>query len=237
MENIKPDGYVSSIDGATYHLRPNTDGDPLYLHGDGWLVDWRTVEQCPDAVTLRHEQTPSDATPYVYRAEQRIAITKGCLQLDLSVENRGGVTLPFGLGQHLFFPLTRTTRLEAEASHLWTEAAHNLPGAREPVGGDLDFRKPATVPHRWINNAFEGWDGRAQMSWPGLGLGVEIEADPVFGCYMIHVPGEDADFVCFEPMSHLPDGHNMPGFGGLRLLSPGERLSGRVSLRPFRVEG
>lgn len=225
-----------AVDGNAYRLRPNTDDDPLYLHGDGWLADWRTAALEPDSVMLVHEKAADETTPYRYRAEQRIAVGSGRLDLYLSVENRGPCRLPFGLGQHLFFPLTAATQLQAAASHLWTEAAGHLPGERRPVSNDLDFRSAAPVPHRWINNAFEGWDGKARIVWPHVGLGVEIEAEPAFACYMLYMPDEDADFVCFEPMTHLPDGHNMEAFGGLRLLARGETLSGRMSLRPFRMK-
>jgi aldose 1-epimerase len=48
---------------------------------------------------------------------------------------------------------------------------------------------------------------------------------------MIYMPIERPDFFCFEPMSHLPDGHHMQDLGGLTVLAPGESLSGRVSIR------
>ena len=119
--------------------------------------------------------------------------------------------------------------LLAPASRFWTERRGYLPDAPVTIPEELDFSVPRPVPDRWINNAFEGWNGAASIRWPELGLGADIEMDEVFGNYMIYTP-DDAGFFCFEPMSHLPNGHHMRDFGGLVLLAPGESLAGRMTI-------
>ncbi|MDX3927665.1 MAG: aldose 1-epimerase [Shinella sp.] len=224
------------VDGRECLLRPNTPHDPLYLHGDGWLADWTVTRAENGSLELDYEHTGTASSPYRYRAAQRIAVENGALSLFLGVRNTGREALPFGLGQHFFFPMTQAAIFHAAASGYWSERQGHLPGGCEDFPPDLNFREPAVMPHRWVNNAFEGWDGKARIAWPGLGLAVDIEADPVFANYMIHVPSPNPTYFCFEPMSHLPNGHNMPDFGGLKLLGTDEELGGTVTIRPHILE-
>ena len=46
--------------------------------------------------------------------------------------------------------------------------------------------------------------------------------------YVVFSPAGDADFFCFEPVSHPVDAFNLPGppaAHGLRVLEPGESLA------------
>jgi aldose 1-epimerase len=223
-------GNAMSFDGRDYRFRPNSAG-PLYLHGDGWLTLWEVEGEEPQCVRLGFSRIADDVSPYSYQARQEIGISGNTLVLDLSVTNRGEAALPFGLGHHPFFPRTPKTRLTAGAQVFWSEREGHLPGERRVVPDTLCFADGKTLSRQWANNAFEGWKGQASIAWPEFGLQVVLDADPVFSSYMIYMPIERPDFFCFEPMSHLPDGHHMQDLGGLTVLAPGESLSGRVSIR------
>lgn len=218
-----------SLDCRDLHFRPNST-DPLYLHGDGWLGLWTVEHATGTDLGMTFAHAADALSPYDYRARQVIEITGNRLTLVLSVENRAEIALPFGLGQHPFFPRTSKTTLEAKARQYWTERPGHLPEERQAIPAALDFSHPRLLPDQWVNNAFEGWRGRARIVWPELGMVAEIEADPVFGHYMLYMPTERTDFFCFEPMTHLPNGHHMADFGGLSLLASGESLTGRMSI-------
>ena len=70
---------------------------------------------------------------------------------------------------------------------------------------------------------------------------MSLSADPLFRHAFVFVsdtgfdPAFQRDYFCFEPMSHLADGQNMPGLGDLKVLRPGETLSGSVRLTPARL--
>lgn len=81
-----------------------------------------------------------------------------------------------------------------------------------------------------MNNAFEGWNGRAAIAWPELGIQAALEADGALDRFMLYMPVNRSDFFCLEPMSHLPNGHHLPDFGGLTPLAPGEALAGTVTI-------
>lgn len=220
-----------TFDGDHFSLAPNS-GDPLVLHGDGWLLPWEIVDLTAFDVVLRCVQPPSAATPYAYEAVQAISVCEGVLDMSLAVTNRAAHALPFGIGHHPYFPRTPGTRLVARARDYWTERDGHLPGERLPVPAAMDFSHGKRLPGHWMNNAYDGWDGRARLEWPELDLSLVIDAEPLFGCFMVFSSSEKAGFFCFEPMTHLPNAHNMPGGGGLVRLEPGAQVSGRIRLTP-----
>lgn len=234
------EGNAMSFGGRDYTFQPNA-ADPLYLHGDGWISLWQLDDASPEHVRLSFSRGADRVSPYAYLARQEIRLTGNELVLELSVENRGEVALPFGLGQHPFFVRTSETRLTVAANRCWSERQGHLPGMPGPVPDDFDFRSGRLLPQRWVNNAFEGWDGRAAIDWPDLGIRAALEADAAFDRFMLYMPLDRTDFFSFEPMSHLPNGHRLPDFGGLTPLAPGEVLSGTVtivmSVLPVQSEG
>ncbi|WP_420963426.1 aldose 1-epimerase [Brucella sp. IR073] len=226
-----------SFGGNDYTLKPNTDWDEHYLHGDGWQGEWTVANLAADAITLTFEHRGGH-TPYEYRAEQVVSLTENQLEMKLSVENCGERAMLFGLGWHPFFPLTPRTTLLAPAGFFRTEADGWLPGERAPMPADLDFSSPSPLPHRWVNNGLEDWSGEALISWPERHTALAIKADRLFRHAFVFVsdtsfdPDFKRDYFCFEPMSHLANGHNLPGLGDLQILKPGENLSGSIRLQP-----
>lgn len=228
-----------AFEGEEHRLKPNTDWDPHYLHGDGWTSSWTVSEAGNTAIRLGLDHGTS-GTPYAFACEQSFVLDGPALTMTLSVENRGPVALPFGLGWHPYFPLTPRTVLTSRSAAYWDEDDHWLPTVRHSTGGDLDFSGGAHLPRRWVNTLFEGWDGRAAIYWPEHDLAIVVEADPLFDRSLVFVsdpafdPAYAYDFFCFEPMSHGIDGHNVPDGAGLRRLAPGESLAGsfRIALGP-----
>lgn len=217
-----------TVDGIAYHTTPNAPPEPLHLHGAGWLADWQVQAADAASATLSHSHDGT-GLPHVYLAEQHFALTDTALTITLSVTNTGTIALPFGLGWHPFFP--DGAALTAPARACLGEGPGHLPTTAGPLPGDLDFTTPRPLPQRWINNAFTGWSGLAQIDWPARGLSVAITADPLFGTYHLYRPTEGGHFA-FEPMSHQPDALSAPGHGGLVRLAPGATLAGSITLSP-----
>ncbi len=218
------------FEGRDYTLAANT-ADPLVLHGDGWLGRWSILHPDRHSLALHYRQVANAATPFAYEAVQTIAIDGANLTLSLTVTNRAAQALPYGLGLHPYFPRTPGTGLFARAERYWTERENHLPGAVKPVPQDLDFTSGAPLPPGWLNNAFDGWDGKMRIEWPETGLALSLDADGSFRFFVLYSPSTGADFFCFEPMSHRPNAHRQPENGGLVRLAPGETLEGTVALR------
>ncbi|WP_163883363.1 aldose 1-epimerase [Rhizobium laguerreae] len=235
------EGNIMSFAGRDYAFQPNTS-DPLYLHGDGWLSLWQLEDVSAEHAQFCFSRSADRVSPYAYLTRQEIRLAGDALVLTLSVENRGEAALPFGLGQHPFFARTPKTRLTIAADRYWSERPDHLPEMPGPVPDYFDFRSEKLLPQRWMNNAFEGWNGRAAIAWPELGIQSALEADGALDRFMLYMPVNRSDFFCLEPMSHLPNGHHLSDFGGLTALAPGEVLAGTVTilmsaLPVYREEG
>lgn len=223
------------FEDESYRLAPNTEWDRHYLHGEGWLDDWTVESRSADSLSLTHSHDGS-RIPYAYDARQDFALAADGMTLHLSVTNRGARAMPFGLGWHPYLPMTPQTTLETVAGRMWTEEEGWLPGEPIALPDELDFRAPRGLPMHWVNNAFEDWSGTALVRWPERGAALRITADPLFSTLFLFVsdtsfdPGYARDFFALEPMSHLPDGHNLPDLGGLTVLRPGEMLDGSMRL-------
>ncbi|MDO3445404.1 aldose 1-epimerase [Agrobacterium sp. V1] len=225
------------FDGRAYTLAANTAWDPHYLHGEGWQAEWSVGKRTPTSVEMSFTCHGS-STPYHYRAVQTFTLEDDRLVLTLAVENMGERPMPFGLGWHPYFPLTPKTTLHAPANYFWTEVEGWLPGERTVIPADLDFKEPAPLPERWVNNGYEGWTGEATIVWPERHAQLLLTADPIFRHAFMFVsdttfdPSFERDYFCFEPMSHLANGHHLPGLGDLKVLAPGEKLAGSFRLEP-----
>jgi aldose 1-epimerase len=183
------------------------------------------------------ELTSDGPGPYRYQATSEYTIDRSSLTMRLTVVSRTDLPLPFGLGFHPWLPRTAATLLKAPAATVWLESADHLPVCSAPVTlrEDWDFSLPQTLPPAWVNNAFTGWTGQATIEWRDRALTLDVEGSDRLRTYLLYSPSKDADFFCFEPVTHVVDAHNLPDgpeSGGLAILSEGESAS--VSCR-FRI--
>ncbi|WP_448955265.1 aldose 1-epimerase [Labrys neptuniae] len=222
--------------GRTHIFRPNT-AEPFYLHGDGWLRKWSVDHAGPHEIALSFVQAEAAASPHIYRARQRIELKGNSVSLVLSVENLADEAMPFGIGFHPFFPRTETMRLQAAATQWWREGPGHLPLEREAIPDDADFSQPRSLPKRWLNNAYEDWNGLADIAWPEMSLSVRIGANDLFRRFMVYAPDADRSFFCFEPVSHTPNALALPDWPGLRILETGETLTGSLTMTIEDWEG
>lgn len=205
---------------------PNRAGEPCPIHGDGWQQAWEVQSHTADVAVLRLER--HEAAPFAYDATLRYALEGDALVVDLAVRNAGDCALPFGLGLHPWLPDPLGARLQARATQVWLSGADKLPSMRSLPPPDWNFIDPAPLPAIGVDNVFEGWDGLAQIQWPGRGIGLAIEADMDY--FILYAP-PGRDFFCFEPVDHPINAHNLPGYPGLSILGPGASLRRRVVFR------
>lgn len=235
------EGNRFSFAGEDYQLESNTDWDPLYLHGEGWISPWLLEERTDTSVVMSLSHSPKKGAPYGYWAVQEISVEGEVLTLRITMGNDLEHLQLFGMGHHLFFPKTPGTRLRAKARGFWTEKESYLPDKRIPVEGEIDFSHPSIIPDHWINNGFDGWDGTAEILWPERNMGVTLEGDEHYGDYFIFhsdrnfEPDFKGDYFCFEPMTHTANGHKMPPlYGGLIPLDQGESFETVLKIKPWR---
>jgi aldose 1-epimerase len=216
-----------TVGSRFYPLKPNREGEPYPIHGDGFQQAWRVVETRPDLIHLAIESAVQ--APYDYRAHVVYGLSPTALTMRMEVEHQGDEPAPYGMGFHPWFPRTPGVTLEAPARTVWLETEDHLPAGAVPVAErpEWDFGTAKPLPPTPVNNGFTGWQGQARIAWPERGLAVEIKAEPEFSTYMLYSPAQDCGFFCFEPVSHPVDAFHLPGgpqANGLRLLSRFERF-------------
>lgn len=225
-----------SFENATYEVFKNIEFDPLHLHGNGWLETWQLHSYGYDSISLK-VNVDFMKNPYSYEAYQHFKITENEFTITLEVINKGK-KLPFGLGFHPFFPLTKDTMLLAKARCYWTEKEYFLPDEKKALESSIDFNSFRIIEHRWINNCFEGWDGNAIIFYPHNALNIHVKA-PLSSYYFLFVSNREFekdytdDYFCFEPMTHCANAHKLNTLGGLQVLNTEQSLSLTMSLSPY----
>jgi len=216
-----------SFDGRFHAVEPNVHGEAYPIHGDGFQKPWRVAGHTATEAELVLDA--GEIGPYRYTARVTYALHDGTLDATLTVENRAGIGLPYGLGFHPWFPRSAGTTLEAKAARVWLEDRRHLPIGVAPVADHpaWNFSRAYPLPRSWVNNAFDGWDRRAAIVQPEDGITISLTATPSLGVFVLYSPSMDADFFCFEPVSHPVDAHHGEG---LTSLDHGDTMSAGMRL-------
>jgi aldose 1-epimerase len=215
--------------GSEFHrLEPNLPGERFPIHGNAFSCAW-TIESRDSTWAALSLDSPGPG-PFRYAARVTYELRGGALAVSLMARNAGRKALPFGLGLHPWLPRTAETRLEAKSDRVALENSDHLPAGELDVRAreDWNFATLRRLPQGWINNAFLGWNGRARVVWPDRRMALEISAEPPISTYIVYSPGAEADFFCFEPVTHPVDAHNLPGWAeanGLIVLKPEQEMS------------
>ncbi len=212
-----------AVEGRHYPIAPNRVGEQYAIHGEGSTRPWQVLAQSANHAELGLDR--SDGAPFCYQARVVYRLEAASMVVTLTLQNVGAVTLPFGLGLHPWMPRTAAATLQARARKVWLAGDDKLPRERVEIPAHWSFEQERGVPGDAVDNVFEGWDGKAAVSWPETGLRLSLEADCRY--YIVYAP-VGADFFCIEPVDHLINAHNAAGgpqHNGLTLLAPGQQLS------------
>jgi len=228
-------GNAFDFGGRTWRFAANNPPESFNVHGTGWHSAWST-EEAPGGVLLTLDHIAS-AEPYSYRATQLFAIDGAALRVTMTLTNRGPVAMPFGLGLHPWFDRDPDVSLQFRASHFFMEGPENIATERLATPPELDFAAGRPLPDSWRNNDYGGWNGTAEIRYPSRGVGLRMEADPIFGHLMLYADPA-RPFFCVEPQSNAPCAFNHLGTAkgetmGSFVLQPGETASGAIRFVPF----
>ncbi len=120
-----------TVGSRFYPLKPNREGEPYPIHGDGFQQAWRVVETRPDLIHLAIESAVQ--APYDYRAHVVYGLSPTALTMRMEVEHQGDEPALYGMGFHPWFPRTPGVTLEAPARTVWLETEDHLPAGAVPV--------------------------------------------------------------------------------------------------------
>ena len=227
------------FEGKAWPMAPNHASEAFPIHGDGWLAEWE-VERADDAsATLTYTHDSSSGYPFPYRARLDFGLDAVALTVQVSVSNEGTGTMPAGIGLHPYFPKSDDVELHARMTGVWPEPPDPTRLGAQALPQEWNFNDGRRLGQIELDHCFSGWDGRATVAWPSRALALDVTADPALGVLCVWSPKGES-FFCVEPVSHVNDGffemaRGAPGHG-MRILKPGETLSGAVRFQPRQLD-
>ena len=225
--------------GVTHQLDLNFGDHPHSIHGVGWQRPWNVrahdatsaLLACEHRADGRPEEPDTRAWPWPFRATQRFQLfgeESPTLRMQLTLENTGTESFPFGLGWHPFFPTNRDTVLAFRAEGVWETDETVLPVRHVAAGGTYSFDPPHAIGTTSLDNVYTGWTGEAEVRYARERRMTLMRGDtscPYFVCY---IPAH-AQFIAIEPVTQMTDAFNRAERGetdtGTRVLAPGEAFS------------
>ena len=178
--------------------------------------------------------------PHQYSTTQKFHLTSGRLAITTTITNLGPVAMPFGFGQHPWFPRDSDTTVYFKARRFWIETLDSSAAEPITVPPELDFSSPRAPPMVRRNNCYDGWDGIAEIRWHRHGVGLRMMADPIFGRLMVYFPVPTESVFCLEPQTNAVSAFTkastvaeLEAFGVI-VLEPGQSAGGIFSLEPFQ---
>lgn len=221
----------------TIAMGPNRGSSPHTIHGTGWKLPWKVVQQDARSAVLQLDCEAGE-WPFAFRATQTFTLSDTALTVRMEVENRGTGNMPLGFGHHPYLPHRAGTRLQLNVDKIWEGDAEVMPTrlAHTPV---VDRLRNGTVLREIVaDNNFVGWDHRARVDWPAVMPGgrhaaLTLEAESPFDYFVLYSP-DDKDFFCIEPVSNCTDWLNLGDYArseiGGSVLAAGESCSASFSL-------
>ncbi|WP_299329494.1 aldose 1-epimerase [Parasphingopyxis sp.] len=202
--------------GQQHRLPLNFGDHPHAIHGLAWQRRWTLEDRGADHLTIALSE-PAGDWPWAFGVRQTFRLGSNSLDIAIDLTNRDHRAMPAGLGLHPYFADPDGGRVEVSADTVWLTDRSGIPTekARYPDG-------LSTPP----DNCLEGWNRRTSIIWPGGQL--SLSADGSLNHLHYYRPA-DADFLCLEPVSHVPNAINGAG-EPMAVLDPGETLSGTVHM-------
>jgi aldose 1-epimerase len=164
--------------GITRKMQKDHQGISDPIHGDGWKSSWDVISQTDTKIEMKliHKKE-NGGFPFSYESTIIYELKDDQFKINISVKNLNTLPMPCGFGIHPFFVKTKETELDFTSTVVWSNET-------DPI-----FDKPYTTPDTWqfdggkpIKNAvfdtcFGGFNGKASILYPDLGISVSMEAD------------------------------------------------------------
>ena len=201
-----------AFDGVQYRVEPNLPGYKFNFHGRGWRLPWTVAEAGPDRAKLTLlDDVPGQ--PHRYLAVQRFVVEEERVLITTTITNVGTRRMPFGFGQHPWFPRRSQTLVKFAARRFWLESVDSSATEAITIPPELDFaisRSPLSVRR---NNCYEGWSGSVEIAWPEERIGLRMTAEPIFRQLMVYFPAAPSSVFCLEPQTNLVSAFTGDGAG------------------------
>jgi aldose 1-epimerase len=176
--------------------------------------------------------------PFAHTIEMTYRLQGGSLEVATKIENLSAEPMPVAIGFHPYFRLADSPRdewtISVGARTRWLLAGTKVPtGETQPIG--QFFPNPQAVPLKDFDlddvfgDLVRDSAGRATLSVKGKTQQVQVAFGPNWRAAVVwapkpSAPGQDRNFICFEPMAGITDAMNLAQKGlykELQSISPG----------------
>jgi aldose 1-epimerase len=176
--------------------------------------------------------------PFAHTIEITYRLQRGSLEVATRIDNLSAEPMPVAIGFHPYFRLGDSPRdewtISVGARTRWLLAATNVPtGETQPIGQFLPNPQAVMLKDFDLDDVFgdlvRDSSGRATMSVKGKNQQLQIAFGPKWQSAVVwapkpSAPGQDRNFVCFEPMAGITDAMNLAHKGlykELQSIAPG----------------
>ncbi len=228
-----------TFDGKKYQLEINDPEQGDAIHGFLHRLPMKMVSRfaSPDKNHLTLYAIIPHVAGYPFSPELLVKyeLQASSFQMDFTVKNSTDESIPFSLGWHPCFTLptpdgtidSLLLRIDADG---FVQVDERLIPTGEVVsveGSMYDYREGKTIGATSLDTAFVMNQGKTCLSNGQYTLIIQQSRD-LFG-YMQVFTHPDRGFIALEPVSAAANAFNMPDFG-LRILQPGEQVTGSFSV-------
>jgi aldose 1-epimerase len=208
--------------------------------------NWQLVEAKADGTSswatsrLDFYKQPSwmKQFPFAHTIEITYRLQSGSLEVATRIDNLSAEPMPVAIGFHPYFRLGDSPRdewtISVGARTRWLLAATKVPtGETQPIGQFFPNPQAVTLKDFDLDDVFgdlvRDSSGRATMTVKGKNQQLQIRFGPKWQSAVVwapkpSAPGQDRNFVCFEPMAGITDAMNLAHKGlykDLQSIAPG----------------
>jgi aldose 1-epimerase len=236
----------------------NVRGGAIPIHGFLTTVsNWQPIEAKADAssawATSRLEFYRQPAWmkqfPFAHTIEMTYRLRDGELEVTTVLRNLSAEPMPVAIGFHPYFRLADSPRddwtVSVAARTHWLLAANKVPtGATEPIERLFPDPRHVTLRDFDLDDVFSDLvrdsSGHAVMSVRGKSQTIDVRFGERFRAAVVWAPkptapGQDRNFICFEPMAGITNAMNAAHKGlykELQTIAPGGTWQESFSIRP-----
>jgi aldose 1-epimerase len=219
--------------------------------------DWQVVEVRTDEtsawVTSRLEffRQPSwmKQFPFAHTIDMTYRLRDGVLEVNTLIRNMAADPMPVAIGFHPYFRLGDSPRDEwtvsVGARTRWLLAANKVPtGATQPIEQLFPDPRNVTLRDYDLDDVFSDLvrdsSGKAVMTVKGKAQRIDVLFGERWKSAVVWAPkptapGQDRNFICFEPMAGITNAMNMAPKGmykELQSIAPGGTWNESFWIRP-----
>jgi aldose 1-epimerase len=219
--------------------------------------NWQVVEVKADAasawVTSRLEfyKQPSwmKQFPFAHTIDMTYRLQNGVLEVNTRIQNLSADPMPVAIGFHPYFRLTDSPRdewtISVGARTRWLLAPNKVPtGETQPIEQLFPDARSVALRDYDLDDVFSDLvrdpSGRAVMTVKGKAQRIDVLFGERWKAAVVWAPkptapGQDRNFICFEPMAGITNAMNMAPKGlyrELQSIAPGATWQESFWVRP-----